>query len=111
MASDRGDEPEEGDARKRNDVQADQGDAAALLLEVEICDLLRVRSGVRPNAQREYRDDEEHREDQAYDAGCARRLQPVLDHGGLRRIAVLGHTLTVADPSRSPLAPAQDHPG
>jgi len=44
VARDRGDEPEEGDTGKRDHVQADYGNLDALVVEVEVRDLLRARS-------------------------------------------------------------------
>ena len=77
-------------------TQADECDPAAVVLEVEVCDLLLARSRVWPDAYQEEGDDEEQGEHEARDAGGARRLEPVLD-----REAIFGVRL-MASSNRSP---------
>ena len=75
MSPDHGDEPKEGDAGKRRQVEADEREVPRVHAEIPIRKLRRSATGRRRAPEQQQRRDHQHREREARDTGSARRLR------------------------------------
>jgi hypothetical protein len=72
---DDGDEPQEGNAGERGEIDADERDLAGVLSQVEVADLCRGAVAGGMIAQKQDRGDEEQGESESGDSCRARRLE------------------------------------